>query len=115
MGARPEPEPSQYMADALHLDALKKSANHAKPSIAREDLAAFFRRHSVYLQHKKYRMLGRWSNQITSSEKDDKSADHFGKMIGRLQKELDSAMQRTERLACDDAYDYAIDPEGKRP
>ena len=24
-------------------------------------------------------------------------------------------MQRTERLACDDAYDYAIDPEGKRP
>lgn len=62
VGARPEPEPSQYMADALHLDALKKSANHAKPSIAREDLAAFFRRHSVYLQHKKYRMLGRWSN-----------------------------------------------------
>lgn len=52
---------------------------------------------------------------MTTSEQDDKSADHFGKMIGRLQKELDSAMQRTERLSCDDAYDYAIDPEGRRP
>lgn len=103
------------MADSLHLEALTKAANHAKPSVAREDLAAFFRRHAVALQHKKYRMLGRWADQVTTSEQDDKTADHFGSMVGRLQKELDSAMQRTERLAADDAYDYAIDPEGRRP
>jgi hypothetical protein len=103
------------LADSLHLEALKMASNHAKPSVAREDLAAFFRRHAVALQHKKYRMLGRWADQVTTSEQDDKTADQFGRMIGRLQKELDSAMQRTERLVVEDAYDYAIDPEGRRP
>jgi len=115
VGARPEPEPVAYLADTLHLEALKVVADHSRPSTARQDLAAFFRRHAVALQHKKYRMLGRWADQVTTSRQVDMTADQFDRMVGRLQKEFDSAIQRTERLAVDDAYDYAVDPEGKRP
>lgn len=115
VGARPEPEPVSYLADSLHLEALTTVANHAAPSATRQDLAAFFRRHAVALQHKKYRMLGRWADQVKTSGQVDATADLFDRMVGRLQKEVDSALQRTERLSVDDAYDYAVDPEGIRP
>ena len=49
VGSRPEPEPLSLMADALHFEALSTIADHSKPSIAREDLAAFFQRYSVTL------------------------------------------------------------------
>jgi hypothetical protein len=68
VGARPEPEPIRLLADALHLEVLSITADHSRPSVARGDLADFFRRHAVSLQHKKYRMLGRWGNQATRSQ-----------------------------------------------
>lgn len=39
----------------------------------------------------------------------------FDKMLSRLQKEFDSALQRSERLAEEDAYTEANDPNFKRP
>jgi len=68
VGARPEPEPLVLLADNLHFEALRTIADRSKPSVAREDLAAFYRRHAVSLQHKKYKMLGRWANQLGHSE-----------------------------------------------
>ena len=62
VGGRPDPEPMVLLADDLHLEALRTIADRSTPSVAREDLAAFYRRHAVSLQHKKYKMLGRWAN-----------------------------------------------------
>lgn len=115
VGARPDAEPLVLLADNMHLEALKTIADHSKPSVAREDLAAFFRRHAVSLQHKKYKMLGRWANQLSKSEQVDAAGPHFDRMVGRLQKEVDAALQRTERLCVDDSYDIAVDPNATRP
>jgi hypothetical protein len=84
VGARPEAKPLALLADTLHLEALLAVADQSKPSVAREHLAAFYRRHAVTLQHKKYRLLGRWANQLRSSEQIDQSGVHFDRMVGRL-------------------------------
>lgn len=62
VGARPDAEPLTLIADTLHLEALSVVADRSKPSATREELAVFFKRHAVGLQHKKYKMLGRWAN-----------------------------------------------------
>jgi len=36
-------------------------------------------------------------------------------MVGRLQKEVDAALNRCERLCVDDSYDIAVDPSATRP
>jgi len=71
VGARPEPEPLLLIADDLHFEALSIIADRSKPSVAREDLESFYRRHAVGLQHKKYKMLGRWANEATHSHNVD--------------------------------------------
>lgn len=113
--AKPEPEPLTYLADSLHYEALDKIGDRSNPSEARKELAAFYRRHAVSLQHKKYRMLGRWADLAMSSETVDLTAEHFDRIIGKLQKEMDSALSRTERLELDDNHGLAIDPEAARP
>jgi len=45
----------------------------------------------------------------------DAAGAHFDRMVGRLQKELDAALSRSERLAVDDSYDAAVDPGVTRP
>ena len=45
----------------------------------------------------------------------DAAGPHFDRMVGRLQKEVDAALGRSERLAFDDSYDVAVDPESSRP
>jgi hypothetical protein len=115
VGARPEPESLSLLADSLHHEALATIADRSRPSAAREELAAFYRRQAVSLQHKKYKMLGRWANQETHSQMVDTSSVMFDRMVGRLQKELDSAHSRSARLAVEDAYDEAVDPGIPRP
>ena len=59
--------------------------------------------------------MGRWATQVTTSIGIDNKSDHFEQMIGRLQQEHDSALNRVERLEVDDCYDQAVDPDVKRP
>jgi hypothetical protein len=59
-------------------------SDRSTPHNAREDLAAFYKRYSVSLQHKKYKMLGRWANQATHSKEVDIQSVHFDRMVGRL-------------------------------
>ena len=49
------------------------------------------------------------------SEAVDAAGAHFDRMVGRLQKELDAALSRSERLAVDDSYDAAVDAGVTRP
>jgi len=37
------------------------------------------------------------------------SGNLFDRMVGRLQQELDSSMDRSERLGVEDSYDAAVD------
>jgi hypothetical protein len=60
-------------------------------------------------------MLGRWANQIQSSNGIDMTGGHFDRMIGRLQKEVDACRNRSERLRIDDHYDDAVDKNAVRP
>lgn len=93
------------MADTLHYEALETVKDRSNPTETRKELAAYFRRHAVYLQHKKHKMLGRWASQVTSSYQVDNKSEHFERMLGRLQQEHDSALNRVERLDIDDCYD----------
>ena len=43
------------------------------------------------------------------------AGNHFDRMVGRLQQELDSANDRSERLSVEDSYDTAVDSSQKRP
>ena len=104
-----------YLADTLHLEALETIADGSHPSRVRENLAPFFKRHAVYLRHKKYMMLGRWANEMRHSLQVDQAGTHFDRMVSRLQQELDSAINRGDRLERDDSYDAAIDPTAQRP
>ena len=45
----------------------------------------------------------------------DQAGTHFDRMVSRLQQELDSAINRGDRLEKDDSYDSAVDPSTKRP
>jgi hypothetical protein len=67
------------------------------------------------LRHKKYKLLGRWGNQLQSSQQVEVAGNHFDRMVGRLQQELDSANDRSERLSVEDSYDAAVDSSQKRP
>lgn len=115
VGAKPETEPLTLMADVLHLEALDRIADRSRASVAREEYASFFRRHAVGLQHKKFKILGRWANQVTHAQQVDCNSTHFDRMVGRLQKELDSALSRCARLSADDAYEEAVNPKVPRP
>jgi len=99
----------------MHFEALETLADRSVPSQAREELAQFFKRRAVGLQHKKYKMLGRWANQVRSAQQMDEQSLMFDRMVARLQKELDSALSRSTRLAVDDAYDDAVDMKVPRP
>jgi hypothetical protein len=66
------------------LEALEAVADGSRPSRAREALAAFFKRHAVYLRHKKYMMLGRWANELRHSQQVDQAGTHFDRMVSRL-------------------------------
>lgn len=108
VGARPEPEPLTLLADSLHFEAKNTIADRSNPDVLREELAAFFRRHAVELQHKKYKMLGRWANQATDCQAVETDGTLFDRLVGRLQMESDSARSRTARLEQPDAYEEAI-------
>lgn len=103
------------LADSLHLEALQTIADRSKPSQTRQDLAAFYKRLAVSLQHKKYKMLGRWACQLDRAEVVNGNATPFDKAVGRLQEEIDSALSRAERLQVDDSYDAAVDTSAQRP
>ena len=61
VGSKPTPESVPLMADELHFEALNTVADRSRPSVAREELSSFYKRHAVSLRHKKYKMLGRWA------------------------------------------------------
>ena len=60
-------------------------------------------------------LLSRWGTHLASSEQVDKAAHGFDNAMGRLQKEIDSALSRSDRLAVEDSYDEAVDPNSTRP
>ena len=84
VGARPEPEPLTLLADSLHFEAKNIIADRSNPEVLREELAAFFNRHAVELQHKKYKMLGRWANQATDCLSVETDGTLFDRLVGRL-------------------------------
>jgi hypothetical protein len=108
VGSRPDPKPITLLADTLHLEALNIVADRSNPAVLREELSAFFKRYAVELQHKKYKMLGRWANQVTDCNKSEAPAVTFDALVGKLQKEFDSSLSRATRLALEDAYEDAI-------
>lgn len=116
VGARPEPEALHFLSDTLQKEELETVKDRSQPSETRQELSAFFRRYGVQLQHRKHKMLARYAALHKSSLQVDMAGDHFEQMLSRLQRELDSALNRCHRLNDDDFYDEAIgDPALVRP
>jgi len=59
-------------------------ADRSGPSAAREELANFYKRRAVGLQHRKYKMLGRWANQALDSQSVDAYSVEFDRRVGGL-------------------------------
>ena len=81
----------------------------------REELCRFYLRRTAQLQHKKYKLLTRWSNAAVNSidlDSTHKTIDHH---IGILQQELDMCNNRLERLMPDDKYKNAEEAERPSP
>ena len=62
IGRLPEPESLTLMADALQLDTMETLWDRSTPKATKEELAKFYLRRAAQLQHKKYKLMGRWAN-----------------------------------------------------
>ena len=64
----PKPEPITYMGDELHRAFNAIIADQSRPTVAKKNLALFYKRRQYTLQHLKYKMLCRWAHLCTDSK-----------------------------------------------
>ena len=81
--------------------------------MAKTELVAFFKRRQYNLQHKKYKLLLRWSHYALTSELVDKVSLKFSPTYSKVQFELENAVKRQQRLEGDDHFIHGQRPQAK--
>ena len=103
----PKPEPITYMGDDLHRAFSAIIADQSRPTVAKKNLALFFKRRQYMLQHLKYKMLCRWAHLCIDSKGQETTGRDAVFLYGKLEYSLEQAMQRNERLEQEDMFDMA--------
>ena len=103
----PKPEPIAYMGDELHRAFNAIIADQSRPTVAKKNLALFFKRRQYMLQHLKYKMLCRWAHLCIDSKGQETTGRDAVFLYGKLEYSLEQAMQRNERLEQEDMFDMA--------
>jgi hypothetical protein len=87
-------------------------ADRSSPNMTKATLAEFFHRRQYNLQHLKYKLLSRWAHHTLTSEKLERIGSEATFMYGKIEFNLEQAMQRCERLDQEDLYETAT-PENR--
>ena len=109
----PNPEPINFMADDLHKQVLEAIQDKSQPTPTRKHLASFYKRRHYTLQHKKYKVLIRWAHNALTSEYLERMGHEATFKYGKLEYEMENAMNRADRLDAEDDFDSA--PTFPRP
>lgn len=73
--------------------------------MARKHLAQFFKRKHYTLQHKKYKVLIRWAHNALTSEYLERMGHEATFKYGKLEYEMENAINRVDRLEDEDDFD----------
>ena len=68
ISSMPKPEPITYLGDEMHRAYCATVADQSQPSVAKKNLALYFKRRQYTLQHLKYKILCRWAHLHTDSK-----------------------------------------------
>lgn len=90
----PKPESVSYLGDELHRAFCQSVADRTDPKQVKQVLLEFFRRRQYNLQHMKYKLLCRWAHHNMTSEAIDGISTEATFIYGKLDYNLDSAIQR---------------------
>ena len=112
VGSIPKADPQTYLGDELHRAMSQIVADRSTPKKTKEFLFEFFRRRQYALQHMKYKLLCRWAHLVITSEQAENVGTEATYIYGKLEYNLEQAIQRQERLERDDFYDVAT-PENR--
>lgn len=87
------PEPITYLGDDMHRIFLATVADQSRPTIAKKNMAMFYKRRQYALQHLKYKVLCRWAHLSMNA-----SALDAGKnavfLFGKIEYSIEQAMTR---------------------
>ena len=103
----PHPEPILYMGDDLHKQLIESIQDRSSPTVSRRMLADYFKRKHYTLQHKKYKVLLRWAHLALTTEYMERIGHEATFRYGKIEQEMESAMQRFDRLDGEDDFDQA--------
>ena len=106
----PKPEPISYLGDEMHRAFVGIIQDKSHPTVAKRQLALFFKRRQYALQHLKYKLLNRWAHLSLTSESIERTGSEATFMYGKLECSLEQAIARHDRLIQDDGW-KAANPE----
>ncbi|CDW83349.1 UNKNOWN [Stylonychia lemnae] len=106
--AIPNPQPITYMGDELHKQIIETIQDRSQPPLTRKALASFYKRKHYSLQHKKYKVLLRWAHHALTTEYMERIGHEATFKYGKMEYEMENAMNRCDRLEGDDDYDAAL-------
>ena len=112
VGNIPKLEGFSYLGDELHRIMCQAVGDRSTPKATKAMLAEFFRQKQYSLQHMKYKLLCRWAHHALTSEQIEKISPDATFIYGKLEFNLEQAMERLERLDQEDHYDKA-NPENR--
>lgn len=105
--ALPKLETPKLMADDLQASYRESLQDKANPSEMRKLLGEYFKRRQYSLQHKRYKILLRWSRYALRSRNIDTIAKEANFRMAKIQAELESVVKRVYRLSAEDDYLFA--------
>lgn len=111
----PAPEAISFMGDDLHRQLLESVQDMSTPGITRKTLAAYYKRKHYGLQHKKYKLLLRWAHTALSTEFIERLAQEATLRYGKMEYDMENAIQRCDRLEGDDDFDGILNGNIQRP
>ena len=98
----PRPGTLPLYPDLLHKEFMKETKDRSCPSKTRAKLAKYYKHRVTYLESKRFKILQRWAHFCKESETLDRVSIALNGKLGRLQTELDLALNRFERLNNED-------------
>lgn len=101
----PKPDPITYLGDELHRTMCQTVADRSTPTATKAVLCEFYKRRQYALQHMKYKLLCRWAHHNLTSENTENIGSEATFIYGKLEYNLEQAIQRNERLDNDDLWD----------
>lgn len=100
------PENLTLTADDFQKNFVELIMDKSNPDVTKKELYNYFKRRQYKLQHKRYKLLARWSHYCLTSDIVDQVSLKFNSTYTKIQFEMENCIKRCQRLDGDDHFTH---------